>query len=62
VIAGQLKAAAINATVDGVAASAWFTGAANGNFQERRPVRGRQGNGRAASTSSTRGVPRGTCP
>jgi peptide/nickel transport system substrate-binding protein len=32
-IAGQLKAVGINATVNGVAAPAWFTDAANGNFQ-----------------------------
>jgi len=32
-LAGQLKAVGINATVDGVAAPAWFTDAANGNFQ-----------------------------
>jgi ABC-type transport system substrate-binding protein len=32
-IAGQLKAVGINATVDGVAAPAWFTDAADGNFQ-----------------------------
>jgi len=32
-IAGQLKAVGINATVDGVAAPSWFTDAADGNFQ-----------------------------
>jgi peptide/nickel transport system substrate-binding protein len=32
-IAGQLKAVGINATVDGVAAPSWFSDAADGNFQ-----------------------------
>jgi ABC-type dipeptide/oligopeptide/nickel transport system permease component len=32
-IVGQLKSVGINATVDGVAAPAWFTDAADGNFQ-----------------------------
>ena len=32
-IVGQLKSVGINATVNGVAAPAWFTDAANGNFQ-----------------------------
>jgi peptide/nickel transport system substrate-binding protein len=32
-VAGQLKAVGINATVDGVAAPSWFTDAADGNFQ-----------------------------
>ena len=32
-IAGQLKAVGINATLDGVAAPAWFTDTQDGNFQ-----------------------------